>query len=94
MIGPYVRWQSFRNLVAINAGGFPRATAPFDIVANAGVRITDDVLRTVRDWMRLHCVTATFWDTSVLSHGDQRIHFQRASCGYKASKARDDEQDK
>lgn len=59
--GPvWLRWQGFRNLVAINSGGFPRETAPFDIVANMGVRITDQVLREIRGWMRLDRVEPTF----------------------------------
>ena len=59
--GPiWLRWQNYRNLVAVNTGGFPSSTPPFTIVANMGVRITNDVLRTVRDWMRTDGVTATF----------------------------------
>lgn len=59
--GPiWLRWQDFRNLVAVNTGGFPRPTAPFDIVANMGVRITDDVLRQIREWMKIDGVSATF----------------------------------
>lgn len=59
--GPiWLRWEQYRNLVAVNTGGFPRPTAPFDIIANMGVRVTNDVLRTIRDWMRLDGVTATF----------------------------------
>ncbi len=59
--GPvWLRWQNFRNLIAVNTGGFPRPTAPFDIIANMGVRITEDVLRQVRAWMRADGVTATF----------------------------------
>jgi V8-like Glu-specific endopeptidase len=56
----WLRWEQFRNLIAINTGGSPRATAPFDTVANMGVRITDDVLREIRTWMRLDGVQPTF----------------------------------
>jgi V8-like Glu-specific endopeptidase len=59
--GPiWLRWEKYRNLVAVNTGGFPRPTAPFDIIANMGVRITNDVLRTLRNWMKTDGVTATF----------------------------------
>jgi hypothetical protein len=35
--GPvWLRWQDFRNLVAVNTGGFPRSTAPFDSHCHAG----------------------------------------------------------
>jgi V8-like Glu-specific endopeptidase len=59
--GPvWLRWQDFRNLVAVNTGGFPRPTAPFDIIANMGVRITEDVLKQLREWMKADGVSATF----------------------------------
>ena len=59
--GPvWLNWEGFRNLVAVNTGGFPRSTAPFDIVANMGVRITEPVLRQLRTWMRADGVTPTF----------------------------------
>lgn len=59
--GPiWLRWEGFRNLVAVNTGGFPRPTPPFDIIANMGVRITDEVLRQLREWMRADGVTPTF----------------------------------
>jgi len=56
----WLRWEQFRNLVAINTGGSPRATAPFDIVANSGVRITAELLTQIRAWMRLDGVQPTF----------------------------------
>lgn len=59
--GPvWLNWQGFRNLVAINTGGYPRPTTPFDIIANMGVRITEPVLRQLRAWMRADGVSATF----------------------------------
>lgn len=59
--GPiWLRWEQYRNIVAVNTGGFPSATPPFTIVANMGVRITDAVLTTVRAWMRLDGVAPTF----------------------------------
>ena len=59
--GPvWLRWEQYRNLVAVHDGGFPTATAPFTIVSNMGVRITNDVLKTVRDWMKADGVTPTF----------------------------------
>lgn len=59
--GPvWVNWNGFRNLVAVNTGGFPRPTAPFDIIANMGVRITPAVLTQLRAWMRLDNVSANF----------------------------------
>lgn len=56
----WLRWEQARNLVAVNTGGFPRETAPFDIVANQGVRITEEVLREIRGWMRADRVEPTF----------------------------------
>jgi len=56
----WLNWEGFRNLVAINTGGSERATAPFDITANMGVRITEPVLRVLRAWMRADRVSATF----------------------------------
>jgi V8-like Glu-specific endopeptidase len=59
--GPvWLNWQGFRNLVAVNTGGYPRRTAPHDIIANMGVRITDSVLSQLRAWMRADGVSATF----------------------------------
>jgi len=59
--GPvWLRWQEFRNLVAVNTGGFPRPTAPFDIIANMGVRITNAVLTQIGEWMRADGVRPTF----------------------------------
>jgi V8-like Glu-specific endopeptidase len=59
--GPvWLNWQGFRNLVAINTGGFPSPTPPFPIVANMGVRITEPVLELLRRWMRADGVSATF----------------------------------
>ena len=56
----WLRWENARNLVAINTGGFVRDTAPFDVIANQGVRITEDVLREIRAWMRLDTVEPNF----------------------------------
>jgi V8-like Glu-specific endopeptidase len=56
----WLTWNGFRNLVAINTTGFPRATAPFDIIANMGVRITAPLLSQLRAWMRADGVSATF----------------------------------
>jgi V8-like Glu-specific endopeptidase len=59
--GPvWLNWEGFRNLVAINTGGYPRTTSPFDIIANMGVRITEPVLSLLRGWMRADGVSATF----------------------------------
>jgi V8-like Glu-specific endopeptidase len=59
--GPvWLNWEGFRNLLAVNTGGFPRPTAPFDIVANMGVRITEPVLKQLRTWMRADGITPTF----------------------------------
>lgn len=56
----WVRWKDFRNLVAVYTGGEPEDTAPFDIIANTGVRITPLVLERLRQWMRLDGVRANF----------------------------------
>jgi V8-like Glu-specific endopeptidase len=59
--GPiWLRWEQYRNLIAVNTGGYPSATPPFTIVANMGVRITDAVLKTVRGWMKADGVNPTF----------------------------------
>jgi V8-like Glu-specific endopeptidase len=59
--GPvWLNWQGHRNLVAVNTGGFPRLTAPFDIIANQGVRITAPLLQQLRTWMRLDRVQPGF----------------------------------
>jgi V8-like Glu-specific endopeptidase len=59
--GPvWLRWERYRNLVAINTGGFPSPDPPHAIVANMGVRITADVLQTIRAWMALDGVRPTF----------------------------------
>ncbi|XVU25637.1 trypsin-like serine peptidase [Actinoplanes sp. CA-054009] len=51
--GPvWLNWEGHRNLVAVFTGGSPRDVAPFDIVANQGVRITEPILRQLRAWMR------------------------------------------
>ncbi|MFF5084627.1 trypsin-like serine peptidase [Actinoplanes sp. NPDC000266] len=51
--GPvWLNWEGHRNLVAVFTGGSPRDVAPFDIVANQGVRITEPILRQLRTWMR------------------------------------------
>ena len=52
--GPvWLNWQGYRSLVAVHTGGFPRPTAPFDIIANEGVRITAPLLQQLRAWMRV-----------------------------------------
>ena len=57
--GPvWLNWQGYRNLVAVHTGGFPRPTAPFDIIANEGVRITAPLLQQLRAWMRVDRVPA------------------------------------
>ncbi|HEV7587859.1 MAG TPA: hypothetical protein VGO40_06980 [Longimicrobium sp.] len=59
--GPvWLRWEQFRNLVAVHTGGFPDPADPTVIVANMGVRITEDVLRQLRAWMRADGVSANF----------------------------------
>ena len=59
--GPvWLNWQGFRNLLAVNTGGSPRSTAPFDIIANQGVRITEVILQRLRAWMRLDRVRPNF----------------------------------
>jgi len=59
--GPvWLRWEGFRNLIAINSGGSPSDNPPHHIVANHGVRITEEVLREIRAWMRLDRVNPTF----------------------------------
>ena len=59
--GPvWLNWQGHRNLVAVNTGGFPRLTAPFDIIANQGVRITAPLLQQLRAWMRMDRVQPGF----------------------------------
>lgn len=59
--GPvWLNWQGRRNLVAVNTGGFPRLTAPFDIIANQGVRITAPLLQQLRAWMRVDRVQPGF----------------------------------
>ena len=56
----WLRWEQARNLVAINTGGFPEDDPPFRIVANQGVRITEQVLEEIRGWMRSDRVEPTF----------------------------------
>lgn len=59
--GPvWLTWQGFRNLVAISTTGYPSATAPFSIIANMGVRITEPVLAQLRAWMRMDRVEPNF----------------------------------
>jgi V8-like Glu-specific endopeptidase len=59
--GPvWLNWQGYRNLVAVNTGGFPRLTAPFDIIANQGVRITAPLLQQLRAWIRADRVQPGF----------------------------------
>ena len=59
--GPvWVRWQDYRNIVAVHTGGFPDPADPTRIIANMGVRITDEVLTQLRTWMRADGVTANF----------------------------------
>src|SRR5262249_2731849 len=56
----WLNWEGFRNLIAINTTGYPRRTAPFDISANMGVRITEPVLSLLRSWMLADGASATF----------------------------------
>ena len=59
--GPvWLRWQDFRNMVAVNTGGLPADVAPFNIVASMGTRITEDVLAQLRTWMRADGVSPSF----------------------------------
>jgi V8-like Glu-specific endopeptidase len=59
--GPvWVRWQDFRNIVAVHTGGFPDPADPTRIIANMGVRITDAVLAQLRTWMRADGVSPNF----------------------------------
>jgi V8-like Glu-specific endopeptidase len=59
--GPvWLNWQGYRNLVAVHTGGFRRLTAPADIIANRGVRITEPLLQQLRAWMRLDRVEPGF----------------------------------
>jgi V8-like Glu-specific endopeptidase len=59
--GPiWLRWEQYRNIVAVNTGGFPGPPPAFAIIANMGVRITADVLQRLRTWIRADGVTPTF----------------------------------
>jgi len=59
--GPvWLNWEGFRNLVAVNTGGFPDPAALTNIIANMGVRITPAVVTQLRAWMRLDNVSANF----------------------------------
>jgi V8-like Glu-specific endopeptidase len=59
--GPvWLRWEKYRNLVAVNTGGFPDPADPTKIIANMGVRITDDVLKQLRTWMKADGAAPTF----------------------------------
>jgi V8-like Glu-specific endopeptidase len=59
--GPvWLRWEQFRNLVAVNTGGFPDPADPTRIIANMGVRITEEVLKQLRAWMRADGASPTF----------------------------------
>ncbi|MEO6550340.1 MAG: hypothetical protein ABIN94_20210 [Ferruginibacter sp.] len=40
----WVRWQQYRNLIAIHTGSFPPTN-------NRGIRITEEVMKQVRAWM-------------------------------------------
>ena len=53
----WLRWQRYRNIVAIHTGPYPISGTP---TANRGVRITSSVLDRIRNWMREDGVTATF----------------------------------
>jgi V8-like Glu-specific endopeptidase len=54
----WLRWSGYRNLIAVNTSGYPGPTN--EIIASLGVRITDQVVRQLRSWMREDGVTATF----------------------------------
>jgi V8-like Glu-specific endopeptidase len=56
----WLRWEQYRNLVGIHGGTYPFDVAPALATANRAVRITDDVLTRVREWMRADGVTPTF----------------------------------
>jgi V8-like Glu-specific endopeptidase len=56
----WLRWEQYRNIVGIHTGTFPLNVAPASATANRAVRITDDVLTRVREWMRADGVTPTF----------------------------------
>ena len=59
--GPiWLRWERFRNIVGIHTGGFRNPAPPPAFIANRGVRITNDMLRQIREWMRADGVTPTF----------------------------------
>lgn len=53
----WLRWRQFRNLIGIHTGPYPLTGTP---TANRAIRITDEVLNRVRDWMRTDGVTPTF----------------------------------
>jgi V8-like Glu-specific endopeptidase len=49
----WLRWQDYRNLVAVHTGGWSAD-------ANRGVRLTDAILTQVRAWMKADGETPTF----------------------------------
>jgi V8-like Glu-specific endopeptidase len=54
----WLNWEGYRNLVAINTGGYANRTGA--IIANMGVRISEPVLRLLRGWMNADGVSARF----------------------------------